>query len=247
MRNRFLLGMIALVVLFVSGCTALGLSGLEDPKKLSTATPTMRPPFTPRPTNTPWPTFTPYPTVVRVTPGVVSGVISATVNVRSGPGTNYPAITKLNKGTKISVRGRDIENRWFFIVPPPTGWVNGVFVSLNGESNGLSVIDAPSTLVPTPTIAPSPTPMPTATPPMYVDFRADSPWVIAGQCTSLRWDVEGVRGVYFNGQGQPGHGSQEVCPAQTQTFVLHVVMNSGYLDRAITVAVLPAPPTQAKP
>jgi hypothetical protein len=82
---------------------------------------------------------------------------------------------------------------------------------------------------------------------MYVDFRADQPWVIAGQCTTLRWDVEGVRGVYFNGQGQPGHGSQEVCPAQTQTFVLHVVLNSGYLDRAISVAVLPAPPTTAKP
>ena len=81
---------------------------------------------------------------------------------------------------------------------------------------------------------------------MYVDFRADAPWVIAGQCTTLRWDVEGVRGVYFNGQGQPGHGSVDVCPAQTQTFVLHVVLNSGYLDRAISVAVLPAPPTAAK-
>jgi uncharacterized protein YraI len=177
-------------------------------------------------------------------------VISSTVNVRIGPGTNYPAVTKLNKGTKINVRGRDIENRWLLLIPPPSGWVMGDYVTLNGETSGLPVVDAPPTPVPTPTNAPTqvpPTPQPTATPPMYVDFRADSPWVIAGQCTTLRWDVEGVRGVYFNGQGQPGHGSQDVCPAQTQTFVLHVVLNSGYLDRAISVAVLPASPTQAKP
>jgi len=229
------------------GCNALNFGSPQSIQVRATATATIRPPFTPRPSDTPWPTFTPVPTVVPVTPGVVSGVISSTVNVRIGPGTNYPAITKLNKGTKISVRGRDIENEWLVLIPPPNGWVKRDYITLNGDASSLPVIDAPPTPIPTPTFAPSPTPQPTATPPMYVDFRADSPWVIAGQCTTLRWDVEGVRGVYFNGQGQPGHGSQDVCPVQTQTFVLHVVLNSGYLDRAITVAVLPAPPTQTKP
>jgi hypothetical protein len=99
--------------------------------------------------------------------------------------------------------------------------------------------------VPTPTFAPSPTPQATATPPMYVDFRADAPWVLAGQCTTLRWDVEGVRAAYVDGQGQPGHGSQNVCPDATRTYVLHVVLNSGNLDRAITIAVMPVPATQA--
>lgn len=229
------------------GCSALGLGSPQPIQIRATATATTRPPFTPRPSDTPWPTFTLVPTVVPVTPGVLTGVISSTVNVRIGPGTNYPAITKLNKGTKVSVRGRDGENRWLVLIPPPSGWVMREYVTLSGDTSGLPVVDAPPTPVPTQTVAPSPTPQPSATPPMYVDFRADSPWVIAGQCTTLRWDVEGVRGVYYNGQGQPGHSSVEVCPAQTQTFVLHVVMNSGYLDRAITVAVLPAPPTTAKP
>jgi uncharacterized protein YraI len=165
-------------------------------------------------------------------------VITSTVNVRLGPGVNYPVVTKLNKGTRIIIRGRDVGNAWLVLVPPPNGWVNRDFVSLTGDVNGLSVIEAPPTPVPTPTFAPSPTTMPTATPPMYVDFRADSPWVAAGQCTTLRWDVEGVRAVYLDGRGQLGHGSQEVCPSQTQTFVLHVVLNSGYLDRAITVNVI---------
>ena len=246
-RQILFLGLIALAAVSLLGCNALGLGSPQSIQIGATATATERPPFTPRPTDTPWPTFTPVPTVVPVTPGVLTGIITSTVNVRLGPGTNYPAVTKLNKGTKISVRGHDVENRWLLLIPPPSGWVNQDYVSITGDASSLPVIDAPPTPVPTPTFAPSPTPQPTATPPMYVDFRTDAPWVIAGQCTTLRWDVEGVRGVYFNGQGQPGHGSADVCPAQTQTFVLHVVLNSGYLDRAIMVAVLPAPPTQAKP
>ncbi len=225
-----------------TACSSFGLTSLQ-PGSLATASPTVRATFTPRPTETPWPTFTRSPTIVPITPGVVSGVISATVNVRIGPGTNYPAVTKLNKGTRVSVRGRDLESRWFVLVPPPNGWLNRDFVSLSADASALPVINAPPTLVPTPTIAPSPTNMPTPTPPMYVDFRADAPWVATGQCTSLRWDVEGVRGVYLDGQGQPGHGSQDVCPGGTRTFVLHVVLNSGYMDRAITVNVLAAQAT----
>ncbi len=245
---RIVLPIVIATALFsLLGCSVLGLGSPQPIQIRAPATATERPPFTPRPTDTPWPTFTPVPTVVPVMPGVLSGVISSTVNVRLGPGTNYPVVSKLNKGTQINVRGRDIENRWLMLIPPPSGWVIRDYVTLTGDVNGLPVVDAPPTLVPTPTFAPSPTPQPTATPPMYVDFRADSPLVVAGQCTTLRWDVEGVRGVYVNGQGQPGHGSEDVCPGQTQTFVLHVVLSSGYMDRAITIAVLPAPPTQANP
>ena len=237
----------ALTFFSLMGCSALSLGGPQPIQIRPAVTQTERPTFTPQPTDTPWPTFTPVPTVAPVTPGVLSGEITATVNVRLGPGTNYPILGKLSNGTKVHVRGRDGEGRWLFLVPPPSGWVYGDFVTLDGDASGLPVIEPPPTPVPTPTFAPTSTPQPTATPPMYVDFRADSPWVIAGQCTTLRWDVEGVRGVYFNGQGEPGHSSQDVCPGQTQTFVLHVVLNSGYLDRAITVVVFAAPPTQAKP
>ncbi len=245
MRRRndsFLVG-IALAANFIAGCSAFGLAPLQQTTNRAIATPTTRPPFTPRPTDTPWPTFIPSPTIIPVTPGVLSGEITSTVNVRLGPGANYPVLTKLTKGTRISVRGRDVEIRWFLLVPPPNGWLSADFVSLSGNTRNLPVIEAPPTPVPPPTIAPSPTTMPTATPPMYVDFRADAPWVNAGQCTTLRWDVEGVRAVYVDGRGQPGHGSQEVCPGETRTFVLHVVLNSGYIDRAITVNVMAAPAT----
>lgn len=216
----------------------------SGPQISTTATPFTRPSFTPRPTNTAWPTFTPSPTMVLATPtfpGVLTGVISATVNLRSGPGTNYPTQRTLSKGLKISTRGRDLEAEWLYLAPPPNGWIKASFVTLSGDINHLPIVDAPPTPIPIPTSAPSATPNPTATPPMYVDFRADAPYLPLGACTSLRWDVEGVRGVYLEGRGQPGHGSEEVCPRETRTYVLHVVLNAGYLDRAITITVLGAP------
>ena len=60
-----------------------------------------------------------------------------------------------------------------------------------------------------------------------IDFRSDAPYVNAGNCTTLRWDVEGVQAVYLDGQGVTGHGSQDVCLCQPQTFTLHVVKADG--------------------
>lgn len=76
---------------------------------------------------------------------------------------------------------------------------------------------------------------------MYVDFRVDVPYLVSGACTYIRWDVEGVQAVYLDGMGQVGHDAKEVCPTKTQTYVLHVVSNVGYLDRVVTILVLPAP------
>ncbi len=241
-KTKFGLAVVSIILIATaSGCSMPDWFPGSGPQIHTTATPLARPSFTPRPTNTAWPTFTPSPTIALATPtfpGILTGVISATVNVRSGPGTNYSAQRTLSKGLKISARGRDLDAEWLYLVPPPNGWIKASFVTLSGDINNLPVVDAPPTPAPTPTTAPSATPNPTATPPMYVDFRADAPYLPLGACTSLRWDVEGVRGVYLEGRGQPGHGSEEVCPRETHTYVLHVVLNSGYLDRAITIAVL---------
>ena len=240
---------VALMVL-ISGCGISDLlPGASMPNR-ATATATIRPTFTPRPTNTAWPTFTPIPTILPVTPtipGVVTGVISGTVNLRAGPGTYYPVQNRLSKGTKLTFRGRDLAGEWLQLVPPPNGWIHAGFVVLSGDVQTLPVVEVPPTPVPTATITPSPTALPTATPPMYIDFRADTSYLPAGACTTVRWDAEGVRGVYLEGQGQPGHGSEEVCPGATHTYVLHVVLNSGYLDRAITITVFAIASPTSKP
>ena len=38
--------------------------------------------------------------------------------------------------------------------------------------------------------------------------------------TTIRWDVEGVESVYFDGQGVVGHGSQNVCVRRTTNYSL---------------------------
>jgi hypothetical protein len=105
------------------------------------------------------------------------------------------------------------------------------------------------TFTPTPTGTPeppTPTHTPTATPwpPVQVDLRVDDTSLVQGECTTLRWDVEYATAVYLNGGGIPGHGTQQVCPASTTTYDLHVEAPGGNVDRSVTINVSAPPDTQ---
>ena len=79
---------------------------------------------------------------------------------------------------------------------------------------------------PPPAPIPNPAPNPsggTAT----ISFVANPATIAAGQCSTLRWDVENVREVYFEGAGVAGHGEQQQCPAQTTTYSLITILNDG--------------------
>jgi hypothetical protein len=54
-------------------------------------------------------------------------------------------------------------------------------------------------------------------------------------CTTMRWDVEGVETVYFNGQGVVGHGSQFVCMRVATTYTL--TMNCGGVTKSVSYTV----------
>lgn len=77
---------------------------------------------------------------------------------------------------------------------------------------------------------PNPPPPP---PPADVNpnLRADADWINAGQCTTIRWDVDNVAAVYFveggNAQGVGGHDARNVCPGGTTTYVLRVTRQDG--------------------
>jgi len=49
----------------------------------------------------------------------------------------------------------------------------------------------------------------------------------AGQCTDLRWDVEGVKAVYLDGAGVTGHETRQVCPSDAHTYELRIVTDEG--------------------
>ena len=60
-----------------------------------------------------------------------------------------------------------------------------------------------------------------------VNFVANPTSIPRGQCSMLRWDVEGVREIYFEGVGVTGHEERQQCPTQTTTYTLRVVFTNG--------------------
>lgn len=76
-----------------------------------------------------------------------------------------------------------------------------------------------------------------------ISFLADSTQIAAGQCTTLRWDVENAQAIYLDGQGVTGHEARNVCPPQTQTYELRVVSPHGESSHQVTVNVIPPTPT----
>jgi polar amino acid transport system substrate-binding protein len=74
------------------------------------------------------------------------------------------------------------------------------------------------------------------------NFRADATQLSAGQCTTLRWNIDGVRGVYLSDggaeQGVGGNDARTVCPASTTTYRLRVELNDGRaIQQSVTVSV----------
>lgn len=140
----------------------------------ATATPV---PAEPTPTpqaDTPTPeaaTATPEPPTA--TPVAAAQVRSqSAMNVRGGPGTNYPVVGALNAGETALITGRNAAGDWWQISLPggAAGWVYGPLVESSGDTGAIAVAEAPPA---PPTATPAPV-QPTATPapaPAGVDFR----------------------------------------------------------------------------
>jgi hypothetical protein len=102
------------------------------------------------------------------------------INVRSGPGTDYPTIGVLIGGEEVPAKGRSVAGEWIQIYYPAVqggvAWVYSPLVSIFGTAE-LPVVEPPPTPTPrvTPTIDPTlaaqfvleipATRMPTFTPP----------------------------------------------------------------------------------
>lgn len=74
------------------------------------------------------------------------------------------------------------------------------------------------------------------------NFRVDNPTITPGQCTTLRWNIDNVQGVWLwvgnNRQGIAGNSSQAVCPPQTQQYRLEVLQRNGVTSNFfVTIAV----------
>ena len=91
----------------------------------------------------------------------------------------------------------------------------------------------------TPTPAASVTPSP-------LRYRADEEQVIIGGCTVIRWDIDNIDSIFFDGAPTTGHDSRKVCPQQTTTYNLRIVYRDGaQVQNTLTVSVRPAPTATA--
>lgn len=188
----------------------------------------------------------PVPTVGIPTPAPQEpyGVVTAPagVNVRSGPGTNYPLIGTAPFGAEGAIIGMSADGRWW--VTPIQGAANGQgWVSVNYvqafNAGNVPVIPSPPPPLPTPT----PTAMATVSP--NINFWVDNPVINQGQCTTLRWNVQNIQAVWVYPQGADfnlwpatGEGSRQVCPTVTTTYEMRVQLTNGNVEfRQLTVTV----------
>jgi hypothetical protein len=114
---------------------------------------------------------TPAPTVVP--PRLV--IASPLVNVRAGPGVDYPILTTAERGQEFDIVGKNAAGDWwrFCCVEEQPGWVIDELVEVNGAVEDVAVSDAVAQAPPTatpaqaapPPAAPPPAAEPTATEP----------------------------------------------------------------------------------
>ncbi len=130
---------------------------------------------------------------VTSTPSGPVGTVSTEydqVNVRSGPGVEYPTVGVLVAGQRVAVLGRSVGGNWVLVaypgIPGGTAWIYSFLIEVKGS---LPVVEPPPTPTPrvTPTIDPTlasqfvveiqPTRLPTYTapPPLLIPTYTAAP------------------------------------------------------------------------
>ncbi len=180
---------------------------------------------------------------------------SNSVVVRAGPGFDRGRRMYLVPNISVPVSGKYIDSAgylWWKIQPPdfiPADadryWVLATDVTDTGDCAFVPISPAPPLVEtqpqqPQPYIPPAPTigvpivppAVPTEVPtafPVSVSFYADRDTVIVRrkECATIFWAVEGIREVYYQGEGVTGQGSSVECPVQTTTYTLTVILMDG--------------------
>jgi heat shock protein HslJ/uncharacterized protein YraI len=189
-------------------------------------------------------------------PSVPWGRVTAPagINVRSGPGVNFPVVGIAAYNDEGEIVGRSVDGRWWAAAAPSLpggiGWVSADFViATNAEDVPVIDVAPPPVVAPTAIPPATPTAMPaaTATPTAQISFGADRTTIDQGQCTILRWNVQNVQAIWIYPQGQPHYrfpralqGSEQVCPPVTTNYEMRVLRRDGGVEtRQITITVNP--------
>ena len=189
-------------------------------------------------------------------PGTPTGRVTAPkgVNIRSGPGTNYPVIGLAPFGAEAEIVGRSADGQWWAAnipaAPQGIGWASADFVAVQNAEDVPVIAASPPVYVPPAAPAPTAVPSPTAVPAPQMSFTASPTTIDQGQCATISWSVENVRAVWVYPLGQPyqqypraGQGQEQVCPPATTIYEMRVLLLDGTtVTQQVTVAVVPAAP-----
>jgi uncharacterized protein YraI len=158
--------------------------------------------------------------------------LTATLRLRSGPGTEHTTIATMEYPARLSA----------LAVNPSQTWVKVNYNGIVGwaANQYLRVVSGSLTSLPVEGGA-----VPPSSPSPFISFVADNTAIRSGQCVTLSWNVSGIREVYYQGQGVTGSGSEAECPTRTTTYTLRILQVDGsWVERWITVIVsAPVPPT----
>jgi N-acetylmuramoyl-L-alanine amidase len=92
---------------------------------------------------------TPAPAPAAATAAITGVVVDAAIlNVRGGPGLEYPLLTTLALGQNVAIIGRDIPGTWLQVRLPDgrSGWVSSQFLLSNSSLTNVPVADSPVVL-----------------------------------------------------------------------------------------------------
>jgi hypothetical protein len=211
--------LVAVAVSCAGGRSAEGPVGTPIPTKTlrptfthTPAKPTEIPPTSTAvvpPTETPAPpTATPEPTAEPPTPTprpAAFTVQTATVNVRSGPGTSYARVGQLRAGDTYEITGKnDTGDWWEFSLNGDPAWVAAQMVQATGADAVEVAANIPA--LPTARPQPKPAPKPTSPPPPPQPAGPPSRYAIGNGVTHINtnpWIVIYCR-VGPSGVGQAG-------------------------------------------
>lgn len=95
----------------------------------------------------------------RARQGFPSAIVVATsINVRGGPGTNYPIVGGLSNGASCAIFGRNADSSWWQVGCPNgiSGWVFTELIAISGDISNVPV----RTVAPPQNVPPPPPPPP---------------------------------------------------------------------------------------
>lgn len=172
------------------------------------------------------------------------------LNVRAGPGTNYPVIGRMAENEMAEIIGRVEAVGWWQIVflsaSSKRGWVaaNEQFTTAT-QADNVPVVEAPPLPDNAQPIAPTNPDLPTIN-----SFTAERNAIVAGESVVLSWDLENATAAFLRynevEEGVVSPGNKSVSPTADTVYTLVARNEAGESTAQVTISVSGPTPTPVK-